>query len=246
MYVAAGYEYVKGAALSARSVRETCGNLQTFLFADSDSIATFRDGFDQVSVIDSPHRRSKLDYLGRSPFKYTLYLDADTRVLSDVSEIFQLLERFDLAAAHVPRRNHSQTRGVWRTPLPDSFPQLNGGVLLYKSTPAVGCFLERWRTAYHQAGIKKDQVTFRELLWESDLRLAVLPPEYNLKQKKYLTGHWEEWEAKPRILHMKEFVRKRTVRHPVPETSMLQFRRRLDLVSKACISLLVALKGPWI
>jgi len=95
-------------------------------------------------------------------------------------------------------------RAVWRTEIPEAFPQLNTGVFLFRGTPAVLELLRAWSAAFHEAGLKKDQVTLRELLWLSDLRLHVLPPEYNLRHRKYLRV-WEEREAVPRILHFRRF-----------------------------------------
>ena len=52
---------------------------------------------------------------------------------------------------------------------------MNSGVILFKSTTPVLAFLRAWQQAYHSAGFKKDQVTLRELLWGSDLRLISFP-----------------------------------------------------------------------
>ena len=76
--------------------------------------------------------------------------------------------------------------------------------MLFKSSPAVLELLRAWGPAYHSAGFKKDQVTLRELLWLSDLRIHILPPEYNVRYEKYMRV-WEEKEAIPRILHFSAF-----------------------------------------
>jgi hypothetical protein len=88
--------------------------------------------------------------------------------------------------------------------LPDSFPQLNGGVILYRSNEAVRTFLAAWSSAYREAGFKKDQVTLRELLWQSPLQLYVLPPEYNVRYLRY-AYFWQQEEARPLILHLRRF-----------------------------------------
>ncbi len=100
--------------------------------------------------------------------------------------MFGILERFDIALAHGHQRHGTRQEIVWRQPIPQGFPQLNGGVILYRTSDDVKAFLESWREAYHTAGFKWDQITLRELLWLSDLRLYVLPPEYNVRYKKYL------------------------------------------------------------
>ena len=103
--------------------------------------------FDRVEPVISPHVRSKVDYLAETPFAETLYLDTDTRVLGDLSELFRLLERFELALAqraHVPA---SPAEALWRHAVPSSFPQANGGVVLYRSSPAALGFMADWRAA---------------------------------------------------------------------------------------------------
>jgi hypothetical protein len=64
--------------------------------------------------------------------------------------------------------------------------------------------MKSWRRAYHEAGFKWDQITLGELIWNSDLRFYVLPPEYNVRCAKYLEV-WSKDEATPKILHFAEF-----------------------------------------
>jgi hypothetical protein len=208
LYITAGTEFTKAALRSARTVREVMPELPIHLFHDGDSSALLNEAasisFFTSAVIENPHRRSKIDYLPLSPFEQTLYLDSDTELAAPIDDVFELLNRFDVALAHAHRRNTKQTEAVWNVEIPQAFPQFNGGVIAYRKTDAVLQFLNDWRDAFHQANIKKDQVTLRELLWSGDLRIATLPPEYNIRYDKYLEV-WDEVEAKPRILHYKRF-----------------------------------------
>jgi len=109
---------------------------------------------------------------------------------------------------HAMRRAHKKPK-FWQIALPYCFPQLNSGVFLFRKTEAVLEFLNKWREAFHTAGIGKDQVTLRELLWTSDLKVYVLPPEYNVRYQKFIDV-WaqckEENEAVPKILHQRKYV----------------------------------------
>ena len=202
IYVACGESYVEAASASARSVRECSPSLATHLFTGrADCVDPIFDG---VTRIENPHRRSKVDWILETPFDRTLYLDADTRVVDDISEMFELLDRFDLAIAHAHRRNHPNTSTVWNLQLPVSFPQLNSGVILFRRNDRTHDLLGAWREAFHEAGFAKDQATLRELIWNSDLRVHILPPEYNVRYSKYLEV-WDPAEAKPKILHYKVF-----------------------------------------
>jgi hypothetical protein len=202
IFVAAGEAYVRAANRAAQSVREHASSVGVDLYTNLPELAG--DLFDQVHTIAHPHARSKVDYLHQTRFERSLYLDTDVRVVADITEMFKTLDRFDIAIAHAHARNRNQTRTIWRLDLPDAFPQLNSGVLLFRSTPAVLEVLRAWQQAYHSAGFKKDQVTLRELLWSSELRLHILPPEYNIRYERYLS-FWEPKEAVPRILHFASF-----------------------------------------
>ena len=54
-----------------------------------------------IKVLIKPqHIRSKVDFITSSPFKKTLYLDSDTVVVRDITDIFDSLDRFDVAVTH--------------------------------------------------------------------------------------------------------------------------------------------------
>lgn len=200
MFVATGAKYVAAANEAARSVASKDPELGLALATDRTDLAD-KALFQHLVDVRDGHARSKVDYLARTPFHRTLYLDTDIRLLHSVSDVFDVLDRFDIALAHANARNRSATRSVWRTQIPDAFPQLNGGVIAYRSTDKVLSFLSEWSKAYREADFKKDQVTLRELLWCSELRINILPPEYNIRYSRYL-DFWNSKEAKPRILHL--------------------------------------------
>lgn len=179
IYVATGAAHVEAARKSAASVRLGNPDLPVGLFSDMDVPS---DEFDFLTRIEAPHAFSKVEWMHRSPFRQTLYLDTDTRVFGRLDDVFRLAERFELAAAQVPRYWARGYQRPWRQDLPASFPQLNTGVILYRDTPAVKELLQAWGAAYEDAGRINDQVTFRELLWLSDVRFTVLPAHYNARR----------------------------------------------------------------
>lgn len=77
-------------------------------------------------------------------------------------------------------------------------------MILYNNSERVMNFLHEWKESFHKASFKKDQVTLRELIYKSDLRISTLPPEYNIRYKKYIEL-WDKTEAKPKILHFKSY-----------------------------------------
>lgn len=210
LYIATGELYIRAAIRSAKSVLKCCPDLPTHLYADWENY-DFKFGessypFTGVDSVKDPHRRSKLDYLPQTPFEWTLYLDTDTTLNTDIRDMFRVLERFDIALAHAHKRNVPERLTPWRLVLPQAFPQYNSGVMLYRKTPAVMNFLDEWRDAYHKNldHIRQDQMTLRELLWSSNLRITALPPEYNVRYIKYL-ALWSKAEARAKIFHLKQY-----------------------------------------
>lgn len=210
LFVATGETHVAAARAAASSVRKTNPDLGVALITEASDPGP---EFGIVLPVERPRSRSKVDALWRTPFARTLYLDTDTRVRGDLSDLFRVLERFDIGAAQVVHAHKTRYQRKWRADIPAAFPQHNGGVILYRSTPMVIDFLESWRTAYDEAGIGADQVTFRELLWNSDLRICSLPARYNTRS--FDAGYWLRGaEAKPLILHMNRFnAKKRRFAH---------------------------------
>jgi len=202
VYVATGAEHIAAAHTSVRSLRRHSPALPVTLFTDARAMgAPVSRLFDTVIDIAQPHPRSKVDCLWQSPYERTLYLDCDTEVVADISDMFDILDQFDIALAHAHARFRPATRATWTTDIPQAFPQFNSGVIAFRGTQDTREMLADWSTAYATAGFFKDQVTLRELLWRSDLRIATLPPEYNVRYRKYL-WIWRGDEARPRILHV--------------------------------------------
>jgi lipopolysaccharide biosynthesis glycosyltransferase len=156
--------------------------------------------FDQVHTIVHVHARAKLECMLRSRFKRTLYLDCDTLVVGDPCDGFDLLERFEVAMAHDVRRASALIRAGLEVETPYAFPQLNSGVVYYRRSPAVSEFLATWARRFHESGQPRDQVVLKDLLWRSDLRIYVLPPEYNLRRVTILDA-WEPLDARVKIIH---------------------------------------------
>jgi hypothetical protein len=197
LYVARGAGYLDLAVASAESLRRHAPDLPIDLFTDQPAPG---GPFDRVRPIPDSGTRDKIACMARTRFARTLFLDCDTLVLNPLGDLFDLLERFDLAVCHDVRRTSPLIRQGWRVQTPYAFPQMNTGVMLYRRSPALLAFLADWATAYVEAGIGRDQPTFRDLLWTSDLRFYVLPEEFNLRRVTQLDA-WEPEDVRPTVLH---------------------------------------------
>jgi hypothetical protein len=196
IYVAEGPDYLDLAIRSARSLKALNVGIAVDLFTDQ----TVEPGlFDRVRPIPAGPT-PKLATLPETRFDRTLYLDCDTLALAPLGDLFDILNRFELAVAHDVRRTSALIREGAQEAPPYAFPQMNAGVMLYRRSPAMLAFLRDWQRCYAEAGKLRDQPTLRDLLWASDLCFYVLPPEFNLRRVTVLDA-WEPLDARPTILH---------------------------------------------
>ncbi|RQH40797.1 hypothetical protein D5R40_16340 [Okeania hirsuta] len=173
IYIATGERFIREACESVASLKAQMPNMPVTIFASKD---IKNSNFDQVVVIEKPdyNHVDKIKYMYASPYDYTLFIDTDTYISANFSEIFTLLDKFDLGVAHAPCNIRGFVNGI-----PESFQQLNTGVILYKKSPQIEEFFAKWLTLYKLP--HGDQPTFREILYNSQLRIATLPPEYNCR-----------------------------------------------------------------
>ena len=98
------------------------------------------------------------------------------------------------------RRRSALIREGHRIATPYAFPQFNTGVVLYRRSDVVARLLSDWAQLFGEAKATRDQPILRDLLWESDIRFYVLPPEFNLRRVTLLDA-WEPLDVAPTILH---------------------------------------------
>jgi hypothetical protein len=209
LYIAFGERYVREAIYSASTLRAH-SDVPVTLFADRDVASP---DIDRVEVFEPTHKRAKVEMLPRSPYDRTLYLDSDTRILDDVSPLFDLLDRVDIAAARdYVRRSHRWAAAIPEyAAIPEVFGEFNCGVLLYRRSEATAALLEGWNATfqrYRHLTRGQDQASFRMAMWSSDIRYGVLPSEWNRRSA------FRQWKTasrarragvplpwRPRILH---------------------------------------------
>ena len=177
VYVATGARYVDEARESAASVRQAMPGVPICLITD----AGLEGGSDFDSVVvhteGAGTKRFKQN-LHLSPYDRTIFLDTDTFVAEDVSDLFTLLDRFEIAANQISSDYNAGRLGV-----PSAFTEMNSGVIVYRKTPAVLALFAEWRRLFaefeDEYGWTWDQLSFRKAMYESEARIASLPIEYN-------------------------------------------------------------------
>lgn len=181
-YISGDDEYIHEARRSAESVASNTSDIDIAIATDAESPG---DIFDRV-IECSPSRsfRDKVELMDHSPYDRTLYLDTDTYVTGELSPVFQVLSRGNIAVAHTPNRNHPK-RSV-SSHVPDAFPTFNTGVIAYQDVHAVQEFFDLWKS--HLSDVKislndmvPDQPAFRAALFDSSVSYHTLPSEYNYR-----------------------------------------------------------------
>lgn len=194
IYVATGI----GGALaeldvSVRSVRAAMPGIPITLYTDTDVQGDFHDVRKirtPTSTLEFFEMRSEI--ICDSPYDRTLHLDTDTYMASDATELFTLLDHFDVAAAHDTHRVVVPLEAV-----PAAFPEFNAGIICYRAD-AMRSLAGRWLSLYRSNArdVSFDQPWLRQALYESTLRIATLPPEFNFRFR-----HAGFYNVAPVILH---------------------------------------------
>lgn len=183
MMVAYGRNARTEAKLSIASFHEQHEEYPVLLVSD-----TPMEGIDfQYAPDDDPSFRArKLEMYDLSPFDETLYLDADTRVVGNVSVGFDILnDGWDMVIIpsngqgadflwHVLPDERQQTRDL----LQGAELQLQGGVFWFRKGEAVSRFFAHWKAewALHRG---QDQAALLRALHLSPIKIWLLGRPFN-------------------------------------------------------------------
>ena len=183
IYIATSEKYRSECLQSVVSVKAVMPDVPIILWTDSFP----RSGsnyFDNIYIIDSPEfsKSDKISQLTRTNCTKNVFLDTDTYVLHSFYEISDLLENFDIAVSHAPRRiSNCIDYGI-----PVCFPPLNTGVIAFKNNQSTIRLFKEWKIIYdhHLKNAHHsvpDQPAFRKALYSSNTHFTILPPEYNIR-----------------------------------------------------------------
>ncbi len=200
VYVATGDRYRREAARSAASLRAAHPGARICLVTDRREGAEF---WDDLVMHPQPvfTFRDKLA-MRLCPYEKFVFLDADTLILGGLGELFGILDTFDFLG-HQLFEGHDYGLGD----IPDAFPEFNTGVLGFRRGPETDALFLRWEAlydayyrlnrdgSYHYSNVS-DQKSLKEAVYRSNLRVAVLGPEYN-----FVPQHVNFACAAVRVLH---------------------------------------------
>ena len=178
-YVATGAAYLPEALHSAATLRRQHPEIPICLITDCPPAEL--GPFTEIHRPVGPVAHKPIDKLlaYEAPYERIIFLDTDTHVVGDLSPVFRLLERFDLALLQDVNRG-------WNYELPDvplAFSEFNTGVIAFRKSDGVAQFFRDWRANYQQLraelNLISDQPSFRRTIFLSPLRVAPLPSEFH-------------------------------------------------------------------
>lgn len=165
-----------------------------------------------IYKISKNHIRPKVDFIYLSPFKKTIYLDADTAILESVDDIFDLIEKNELVLTFCISRKRKLISNKIKEYkiIPESLSEANTGVIGFFKNKNTRKFFKTWRDKFYQYSKETngyDQPSFRISLWKHSLKKTYLTHEYNVrsieninKSKKLKKVYYKNY-LKPKILH---------------------------------------------
>jgi len=211
VYIVTGDGYAEECIYSIKSLKKVNGE-KICVFSEEKYRHIFQSEVDYFFVISTKVKRPKIEYISQSPFKNTVYLDSDTFISENISDLFEILDRYDFSGAFCnsrKRENYSKLLKKY-SDIPYSFSEINTGVMVFNSSREVKELFKNWQDYYYKYLTQTngwDQPSFRIALWESKVKLCHLPPEYNVRPKsvyekvrgnKAILG---SLHMKPRIYH---------------------------------------------
>jgi len=181
-------KYLKEVMRSVRSLRRHNSGLSVTLFTDIP-YGVDMSLFNDVRPIKAPPRGkelgAKIVAMQGAPYDRFLFLDGDTHICGNLSEMFGVLDGYDIAMAMAPRRTDPSGLAAYGELIPEWFPEPNTGVALCKKGPGLDNLLRECSSMYAMLGKWNDQISVRVALYheifERGLRLYTLPPEYNCR-----------------------------------------------------------------
>ena len=180
VYIAYGWRAVKEAGYSIATLRRR-NDLPVTVIGERVQGAVHVEFDDRQSM--GRWAKCNLDRL--SPYTFTLYLDADTRVHGDISAGCALLQSWDVAMApskvqgdgimwHV---GDEEREATWKE-LGHHLLQLQGGMMFWRKNERTRAFFQAWREEWERWK-GQDQAALLRALHRTPLRLWLLSNEWN-------------------------------------------------------------------
>ena len=212
LYIAFGDAFTKEALMSIKSLKRF-NDEPVALFTDLEKTPEMDEIVDVYAKIQPNHTRAKVDFVSHTPFNKTVYLDSDTVIVRNISDMFDILDRFDVGFTNDYARKRTKYSKIVPeyAEIPYAFSEVNGGIMAYNSSLETQTFLSMWREYFYKYFKETngwDQVSLRISLWRSNARIHHFPFEYNIRSKgnrekqDRFKHEFGEQHMAPRVYHL--------------------------------------------
>jgi len=186
IYSAFGENARMQALLSIQTLKRNNPNIEICVVTDDSQV--FRNDVNQtIQAENDPYgRETKLAIDKLSPFKHTLYMDADTRVHGKIDYLFECLTIAEFVCTISEQQNENwlwhideTERNATLNELPCLPLQIQGGLFAFKKSPKVRSFFATWRKEYARYPAIYDQAAMTRALHHVPLKMWIVGREFN-------------------------------------------------------------------
>lgn len=190
LYVAYGEKAIANAEYSITTVKKLAPRLPIAVISDRKLAGS--DFWIPHVDIDPGARAAKTRMYSLSPFRKTLFLDADTEVLADPLHGFRMLERVDVVMAQDPVRifnqttwaalNQEEVRVTKAETAGGEFNYYNTGVIYFRRNQAVQQLMQAWHEEWTRWA-RQDQPGMFRAMFNKPVRIAPMRAPWNTHHK---------------------------------------------------------------
>jgi hypothetical protein len=231
--------YFKLACKSANSLKKYMPDIPITLFTNLNHDLLKDSPFDNFMDIPKPVEdvwESKFKCLLLSPYDQTVHMDADTYVCDKFYEVFDSLEKYDIASTMSVSWNTRPSR------VPFCFPELAFGVFWWRKNASVDRFFNKTIQLLENRRGGCDEPWVRQALYQSDdVRFYVLPWEYNClythpaylyDKVKIMHGHSQDIEKDAEIINTRVYEGYPPWKRLTTGTKLLLFKKIRQKIMK--------------
>ncbi len=181
LYVANKSKFIKEAIVSVTSLKKYNKEDVGLICTENVYTKELDSVFDIIifnKEIENYTYLSKVLGLKNSPFEKTVFLDTDTFITDQISELFDLLDFVDLATTSEEKLH---TTKAFDFKYRNIFPELNSGVIVFRNNQSTLKLFEDWFIICKKYGIINDMPGLREALLKNFdyIKYSTLPQLYN-------------------------------------------------------------------
>ncbi|MFD2550397.1 hypothetical protein ACFSQP_01085 [Bizionia sediminis] len=181
LYVANRPKFVNEAITSVTSLKKY-NKEESCLICPQNVFTSELNNFFDIIIINNEIEKytylSKVLGLNKSPFEKTIFLDSDTFITDEISELFDLLDFVDIATTS---EENLHTTEPFDFKYREIFPEFNSGVIVYRKNKSTQTLFIDWFNICQEYGIINDMPGLREAMLKNfdSIKYSILPQLYN-------------------------------------------------------------------